>query len=353
MDSLTQCVLGACVGGLCAPDGRRRRGACYGMVFGTLPDLDVLLPAADPVTAMVTHRGFSHSLLVLSLVAPLCWWLLATVDRVWQLARARWLMLTWLSLVTHPLLDWCTVYGTQLLWPFDRTPYALGNVFVIDPVYTLPLLAATLVLMIAPDPGRQRRWAGIALLLSTFYLCWGLLAQQLVTHRARAALVALDLPADTPLHVAPGPLSTLLWRVLARTPDGHWYEAWSALSADAAAPLRGWVRHAGLPASAELRSGLPQLARLAAFSQGWFALREIDNVLWYGDLRMGAHPWLAFRFALARRDETGRWQALDPPRQAPFARPPLRILGWIGARIVWDSAAVYPEGRDDRAPWAD
>ena len=67
--------------------GQRRRGAVYGAAFGTLPDLDVFLPTANPVEAMVTHRSFSHSLLVLSAFAPLAWWLLHRLDPVWREAR--------------------------------------------------------------------------------------------------------------------------------------------------------------------------------------------------------------------------------------------------------------------------
>ena len=38
------------------------------------------------------------------------------------------------------LLDAMTVYGTQLLQPFTDHPFAVGSMFIIDPLYTLPLL---------------------------------------------------------------------------------------------------------------------------------------------------------------------------------------------------------------------
>ncbi len=38
----------------------------------------------------------------------------------------------WLALVTHPLLDAMTVYGTQLALPFTNHPYGVGSVFIID-----------------------------------------------------------------------------------------------------------------------------------------------------------------------------------------------------------------------------
>ena len=57
MDSLTQIALGAAVGE--AVLGRKvgRKAALWGAVCGTLPDLDVLVPMADPVAAFTYHRS--------------------------------------------------------------------------------------------------------------------------------------------------------------------------------------------------------------------------------------------------------------------------------------------------------
>ena len=76
MDSVTQAVLGAAVGE--ATLGRRvgAKAALWGAVLGTLPDLDVLYPFADPVSAFTWHRGPSHSLFVLAALTPVVVWLI-------------------------------------------------------------------------------------------------------------------------------------------------------------------------------------------------------------------------------------------------------------------------------------
>src|SRR5690606_7585113 len=113
--------------------------------LGTLPDLDSLplaLLTDDPVALMTLHRGASHSLLVLPLVGWLAWaWLRGRGGRVAQAPR-RWFWAIQLALVTHPLLDAFTVYGTQLLWPLPLHPVMWASVFIIDPLYTLWLLLA-------------------------------------------------------------------------------------------------------------------------------------------------------------------------------------------------------------------
>ena len=44
-----------------------------------------------------------------------------------------------LGYATHALLDTCTTYGTQLLWPFTDARFAWNTVSVVDPMFTLPV----------------------------------------------------------------------------------------------------------------------------------------------------------------------------------------------------------------------
>ena len=128
MDSLSQIVLGGAVAALIAPAAHRRAALLAGAALGTLPDLDSLpiaLFSANPVTLMTVHRSFSHSLFVLPLVGWLIWWLFKRFGNGRVAASpARWFWAIQLALVTHPLLDAFTVYGTQLWWPLTppRSP---------------------------------------------------------------------------------------------------------------------------------------------------------------------------------------------------------------------------------------
>ena len=143
MDSLSQIALGAAV--TVAVMHRRTavwKAAAWGAVAGTLPDLDVLVDHGDPILDMVLHRAETHALFWLTLFSLPFAALVARLQGGWAQWRAWWLAL-WLALVTHPLLDGMTVYGTQLLLPFTDQAYGVGSVFIIDPLYTLPLLLGT------------------------------------------------------------------------------------------------------------------------------------------------------------------------------------------------------------------
>ena len=58
------------------------------------------------------------------------------VDATWQ--DFAWVFF-W-SIFTHPLLDCCTTYGTQLFQPFSDYRVGFNNVAVADLFYTLPFL---------------------------------------------------------------------------------------------------------------------------------------------------------------------------------------------------------------------
>ena len=142
MDSLTQAVLGGAVGYAVLGSKVGRKAAIYGAILGTLPDLDVFLPYAGEVEAFTYHRGFSHSLLVHLLISPLIVWFITICHQGATQYKKHWFWMIFLCLSTHGILDSFTVYGTQLLWPITEYPFAVSNVFIIDPIYTLPLLIA-------------------------------------------------------------------------------------------------------------------------------------------------------------------------------------------------------------------
>src|SRR5688572_20465654 len=182
MDSLTHLVLGATLAAAIAPARHRRAALLAGAVLNSLPDLDVpvlALLGVNPVDYMTWHRGPSHSLLVLPLVALALWaWLRRRGGRVAEAPR-RWLAVILACVCTHPLLDAFTVYGTQLLWPLPVPPAMWASVFIIDPLLTLPfLLAVPVAAWLAWRPAAQRVLVA-ALAFSAVYLGWSLLAKTL------------------------------------------------------------------------------------------------------------------------------------------------------------------------------
>lgn len=213
MDSLTQAVLGATIG----EAGWRRhlgpRAVAVGAVAGTLPDLDVVALAAGHWAMLLHHRGLTHALFFAPLACLPLGWL------AWKWARTgalrQWVSLVFWALITHPLLDACTTYGTQLLYPVSRHRTAIDAIGIIDPVYTGTLLLGLLLAWLTRRRPRVGATAAVvALLATTGYLGFGLAQSHRAEDQLRAALPEASSPVE--VRAIPAIGTVFAWRVMAR-----------------------------------------------------------------------------------------------------------------------------------------
>jgi inner membrane protein len=91
-------------------------------------------------------------------------------------------------LLSHPLLDWFTTFGTQLLKPFASTRFALDGIAIVDPVYTVMLGLGLLGGRFLKGHPRAGWPTTIALVLSTAYLMLGLRINGLAEQEAERQL---------------------------------------------------------------------------------------------------------------------------------------------------------------------
>ncbi|PZR89113.1 MAG: hydrolase [Stutzerimonas stutzeri] len=351
MDSLTQAVLGAAIQGSLLGRRQGRRGLVYGAALATLPDLDAIIQYADPVSAMTYHRGFSHSVFVLTGLAAVLTWL---IRKRWPDAPytgGRLFITLWLVLITHAILDSFTIYGTQLFWPLPLTPESWSAIFIIDPVYTLPLLAAVVFAAVKGVGSKSRVVMASALSFSSAYLAFGLWGRFHAEEQGRAAL-ASDGVAVSELRAVPTPFNTLVWRIIAKTPDGFYYEAITRLL-DRGAPER--VRQPRGPALAKAIAGDPLHERLRWLTADWLRYDIVDRHLVVSDLRMGIPGQYTFRFAMARCDANDvllpitpiRWEnkiaggdaTMTILRRAFSPSPPIPLADWTRALNIQSASS--------------
>lgn len=320
MDSLSQIALGAAIS---VAVFRRKQpiwqSALLGAVVGTLPDLDVLISHGDPIRDMTYHRTESHALFYQTLVSPLLAWLwLKIIDNTGLFRHS--LLAVWLVLITHPMLDMLTIYGTQLGLPFTDYPFGTGSVFVIDPLYTLPLLVGTAMAL----SGKRLFWNSVGLVLSTAYLGFGLWAQQHITN---LATTQLPITSQTPkLLVSATPFNSVLWRLLL-IEDSHYHEGYYSLF-DTSATIQ-WQSYPRDPMLLQQWQQHPSVARLHWFTQGFISIsKPSTDQLVLTDLRMGMEPGYSFRFLLPLN---AQHQISGPPVQLEMPRD-LRALSWLYQR---------------------
>jgi len=79
-----------------------------------------------------------------------------------NVSTKEWTWLFFWAILTHPLLDSCTAYGTQLFQPFSDYRVALNNISVVDPIYTVPFLICLIIAGFLTRNSPKRRWVNYA-----------------------------------------------------------------------------------------------------------------------------------------------------------------------------------------------
>lgn len=285
MDSITQAALGAAVGE--AVLGRKigNKAPLWGAFLGTVPDLDVFVnPLLDSVEQLSFHRGPSHSILFALLAAPVFAWLFQRIHRSADVSFGRWSWFVFLCIVTHPLLDTLTNYGTQLFWPFTDYPATWATVGIIDPLYTLPLLGGVVTAMFMKSPARRLRWNRLGLIFSSAYLLFTMGNKLYVESTFKTALQNQEIPYER-MMTAPTVLNNLLWNGFAENDTAVWVGVYSVLDKDEDIRFRHFSKRLDLVAG-NLNDA--PLRKLLWFSQGYFLLEEKDDTLYFNDIHVGS-----------------------------------------------------------------
>ena len=297
MDSLTQAVLGGAVTYAVLGRPLGKRAALYGMVLGTLPDLDVLIDFGGPVENMTRHRGFTHSFLVQALVTPLFALLLSRLPFGRDTSLIRWYIAVYLSFTTHSLADFFTVYGTQIFWPLTDHPFAHSILFIVDPVYTAPLFIAVISALLMHDRDRALKLNTFMLVLSTLYLLWSTGAKWVIDNRIQEALAKRGISAQV-FESTPAPLNTLLWRGVAVEED-QYFEIWASIFDNV-----DQIQIRGFPQNKEILSSIvdhPKIERLRWFTKNQYKVWRSNDQIIISDLRMGVEGAYVFNFEVGRQ----------------------------------------------------
>lgn len=326
MDTVTQFVLGAAVGQLAGYRRLGRAALLWGGIGGTIPDLDTLAYAPlGPFAEWEYHRGFTHSLWFGPVVGT------ALGYALWRFQKRRrpkspraapealpaWIAVLALAMVTHPLLDLCTIYGTMLLAPFSDARFAIPAVPIIDPVYTLTLLAALVVGIAWPGRvARAQTAAAVALALTTAYLFWGWAQNQQAERIAREQVG----PAGE-VRAYTGMFTLFLRRLVIDEPERvriGFVSTWSP------GPIRWTERSRDSGPLVAAARALPEVRLFQRFASGQVLAQQHGSVVEFTDLRYGfpgatvAGFW-GVRVAFDAAGNPGAPERFAVPRGASFS----------------------------------
>lgn len=182
-----------------------------------------------------------------------------------EVSWKSWAWLFFWAIVTHPLLDSCTAYGTQLFQPFSNFRVAFDNISVVDPAYTVPFLLCLLGASVLTRQHRWRsilNWLGIVLscsyLLLTFYNKWRV--SQVFASSLEREGIKYDRLVTTPTI-----FNNILWQGLAEGDTAFYYGQYSLFDPE------------------------PVILKFSTFPKRWYLLdghiddQDIRTMIWFTD----------------------------------------------------------------------
>ena len=291
MDSLTQILLGAAIGHAVIGQKEGKKGAIWGAILGMLPDLDMLpFLWVDSVSSLSIHRSASHSFVIAILVVPILGTVLRRIHSKGKATKQEWVIFVALIFATHIFIDLLTVYGTQVLWPISNYAFSFDSIFIIDPLYTIPLALGLLFSLKAKANSITRfRANAIGLIISSIYLTWGMGTKLHVHSSFRQGMASKGLLVEQ-LMTAPTPFNSVLWMGLGNQGDSLYASVYSILD------KRPPTSFISIPRNTHLLDGHRgdrAVDALLWFTKGWYSVEEKDDMLIISDHRFGRSDiWL-------------------------------------------------------------
>jgi inner membrane protein len=305
MDTLTHTVLGACVGE--ALGGRKlgKKAMLFGAIANNLPDIDVISSSwMNQPESLLAHRGFTHSFLFVLLMTPLLSWTMKKIYSKNIFTRLEWAFLLGSNMLLHILIDAFTSYGTGWFEPFSHYRISFNVLFVVDPFYTIPLLVASIALLLLGKNYMKRlRWTLTGLVLSTMYIGYALYHKTEVNHAVKNSLKNQRV-TYTDFISTPTPLNNFLWYIIAKNNYGYHLGYYSVFD------RQKEIHFYFMPVNDTLIRSVKNdddVKKLIRFSQNYYSIEKIQDTLVFNDLRFGqiggwasADAPFVFQFKLAK-----------------------------------------------------
>ncbi len=290
MDPVSQGILGASFAGSLSKSKKLRLASLCGFFGGLTPDLDILIKSStDPLLSLEFHRHFTHSIFFVPFGALITGLFLFLFLKK-SLSFKEIYFYSAAGFLTHGLLDSCTSYGTQLLWPILDKRFSWNIISIVDPIYTLTLLIFILVSIFL----RSKLYVRFGVFFSCIYLVLGEYQHQKVEEFIKKIAFQRGHEIERIL-LNPTIGNNILWRTVYRTSKTYYIDA-------VYSPIIGKMRlkkgtqvsfidketvFSDLTQNSLLRN---DIRRFSYFSQDYIFLHpDYDNVI--GDLRYGTLPY--------------------------------------------------------------
>lgn len=194
-------------------------------------------------------------------------------------------------LFTHVMLDSFTVYGTQLFAPISNYPVGFNSIFIIDPIYTLPLLLGVIATLFIKN--RQKRYSlnKFTLIFSAAYLLLSVILKIYTLGIFKENLEKENIKYEKMITM-PAPLNIFMFNSIALQEDTLYVSTYSIFDDSKELDFIKIGRNSEL---IEMQKDTRAIKRLLWFSRGYYHIWENEGELYFSDLRFGRSDfWMGY-----------------------------------------------------------
>jgi inner membrane protein len=262
-----------------------KKAMWMGALANNFPDVDVISGLWENEThSLLVHRGITHSIICNLVMSFVFAWVFQKLYRKYELSYKRWLLLFGSGLFLHIVLDAFTAYGTGWFEPFSSYRVTFNTIFILDPIFTLPVLIAAIALMILRRQSQKReRWWKFGLGLSTAYLVI-IIINKLYVNRVVRTNIAEQHMASTDFMATPTPLNNVLWYIVVKGNNEQHVAYYSIFDRNKTLSFETFKVNDSL-------LGFPcdegSVKDLKQFSRGFYVANVENDTIVFSDIRFG------------------------------------------------------------------
>ncbi|MCB0687856.1 MAG: metal-dependent hydrolase [Saprospiraceae bacterium] len=285
MDSLTHLALGACMGEGFAGKKLGKKAMLWGALAQSIPDIDFLAAFwMDTPSALLAHRGFTHSYLFCAVITPLLAFSAEKWHRPHNIGLKKWLLFFGGVIFIHLFIDAFNNYGVGWYEPFSHHRVCFHSIYVADPFFSIaPGLACLAMIYFRKNPVKRRRSWQIGLAISGLYLVYCLINKAKIDFDARQIFEKQEIVYDR-YFTTPAPLQNWLWFIVAGDQNGYHVGFRSLFDKEKYIDFQYFPRNDHLLDS--LRDHV-EVQKLIRFSQDYYSVEQWHDTLVFNDLRFG------------------------------------------------------------------
>ncbi|HMP29573.1 MAG TPA: metal-dependent hydrolase [Saprospiraceae bacterium] len=243
-----------------------------------------------------------------------------------HISYKSWTIFFIFTLLTHPLLDCFTVYGTQIFSPFTNMRVSWDNISVVDPVYTFALgLPIWLASFFHRTSTTRFKLLILGVVLSSLYMMGTIYSKNKINKVLQDTITQKNIPAERSM-TNPTIFNSILWSATVQAKDSIYTGLYSLMDRESKFELVGY------PINNHLLQQIPSqdytLQTIKWFSKGYYTVQQLEgDTLQINDLRYGTfgnrggnEDEFIFKFKIYK-DHDNNWQIDNKSQRPPNDNP--------------------------------